>query len=440
MDYLLRPDVLLVFTYAPAGLGHLRVTDALHDGLPEGAHSVLLGADDTRITYWHRLMSINPALRGIMEWFQLDAQQQWFSKLYVFALAHVTGHLYRQMEHLIREQWADKKIMVVLSTHFGLAHQIAAIRRKLEKNFNMKIILVVQVTDATSMKIWYVDGADLIVVPSEKVKQELAQYAPKNSVYTTDIAVLPYPLGKTLMMRLTTTEYTQRLQEYTQGLGATIHVVVPVSGAAVGLGYYTELIDQLARRSARFRIHLVAGNSVHTAMFINSMKARGNVLLVSGSSDKEIVDNYEKVYGQDVIALEIVKPSEQSFKALLSPDQRGGVILLFTAPVGKQEEDNLRFLIDHKLIPGDDQQQKLYDDAASGKTQVDMNCPWRALRLTNDPARDVAFIGWCIHAGVFSNMAIRRDTQNPDPELAANGVSAILGKSRPAGAGETQVV
>jgi len=198
MESLLRTDVLLVFTYAPAGLGHLRVTDALHDGLPEGVHSVLLGADDTRITYWHRLMSVNPFRRRIMEWFQKERQQQWFSGLYSFALRNSTGHLYRQMENLIRQQWHDKKIMVVLSTHFGLAHQIAAIRSRLEKNFNIKIMLVVQVTDATSMKIWYVDGADLIVVPSGKVKSALMKYVPSGGRNKTEIAVLPYPIGKTL--------------------------------------------------------------------------------------------------------------------------------------------------------------------------------------------------------------------------------------------------
>jgi hypothetical protein len=403
MESLLRPDVLLVFTYAPAGLGHLRVTDALHDGLPSGTHSVLLGAQDTRITYWHRLMSVNPALRGIMEWFQLDAQQEWFSGLYIAALRATSGHLYHQMEHLVREQWHDKKVMVVLSTHFGLAHQIAAIRPRLEKNFNIKIVLVVQVTDATSMKIWFVSGADLIVVPSAKVKKDLERFA-RSSHTNTGIEVLPYPLGKTLGIQLTEEEYAQRLRQYSGDSDAKIHVVLPVSGAAVGLAYYEQFIAKLAESSGRFRMHLVISDTMHTRAFIASMKTRRAVTVVSGASDKDVVANYEKVYGEHVIALEIVKPSEQSFKALLSPLQRGGAILLFMQPIGKQEEDNLGFLTDHNLIPE------------------------RALRLTNDPLQDVAFINGCIRDGVFSRMAAKKSFHSKDPELAGNGVTQFWEK------------
>ncbi len=436
MEYLLRPDVLLVFTYAPAGLGHLRVTDALHDGLPGGAHSVLLGADDTRITYWHRLISINPVLRRIMEWFQKEEQQRWFSTLYVFALRHSTERLYRQMEHLLRTQWHDKKVMVVLSTHFGLAHQIAAIRPRLEKKFSMKIVLVVQVTDATSMKIWYVAGADLITVPSEKVKTELTQYEGKPGRSRTEIAVLPYPLGKTLGMSLTGGEYEQRLRQYNKGSDARINVVLPVSGAAVGLAYYDQLIRRLTESSVRFRMYLVASNTMHTGPFIRKMEAKSSVTVVTAGSDKEVVDNYEKLYGREVIAIEIVKPSEQSFKALLSPTQRGGSIMLFMQPIGKQEEDNLAFLADHKLLPNPEDQEKLSRYALAQKMPGDAECfaclerarVWKALRLTNDPTKDVKIINWCIRVGIFETMARRREAISKDPELAANGVGQFWEK------------
>jgi hypothetical protein len=252
------------------------------------------------------------------------------------------------------------------------------------------------------MKIWYVDGADLIVVPSEKVKTELSRYA-KAGQNKTEITVLPYPLGKTLGLRLTGEEYAQRLHQYSEDSDAKINVVLPVSGAAVGLGYYDRLIRQLAQSSGRFRMHLVISTTVHTKAFISTMKAKRHMTVVTGGSDKEVVDNYEKVYGQGVIALEIVKPSEQSFKALLAPDQRGGSILLLTQAIGKQEEDNLQFLSDHKLIPR------------------------RALRFTNDPAKDVAFINRCIRDGIFSKMA-RRDIESKDPELASNGVAQFWQK------------
>lgn len=429
MESLARSDVLLVFTYAPAGLGHLRVTDALHDGLPSGIHSVLLGTDDTRITYWHRLMSVNPFVRRVMEWFQKEKQEQWFDGLYIWALKHFTKHLYRQMEHLIVQQWHDKKIMVVVSTHFGLAHQISKIKRRLEKNLNIQLVLVVQVTDATSMKIWYVEGADLICVPSEKVKTELVQYARNKGLTKTDVVVLPYPVGKTLAMKLTNEEYTQRRQQYNKDANVKVKVVIPISGAAVGMSYYDRLISKLVRISDRFRMYLVISNTMHTRSFINKMKARSYMSVIEHDSDKDVVDSYETLYQQEVIALEIVKPSEQSFKALLAPDQRGGSILLLTQAIGKQEQDNLEFLSDHKLLPNAEDQEKLYRYALEGRLPADMECQWKALRLTNDPDKDATIIHWCINVGVFEKMAARRETTVPkNHELASNGVQQFWEK------------
>lgn len=54
---LTNPSMLLIFTYAPAGFGHLRVTNALYHGLPSGANPVLLGAQDYSINYVHRIAS-----------------------------------------------------------------------------------------------------------------------------------------------------------------------------------------------------------------------------------------------------------------------------------------------------------------------------------------------------------------------------------------------
>ncbi len=56
------PSLLLIFTYAPAGLGHLRVTDALYHGLPKGVQPVILGAHDRAVGAIHRFMSIHASL------------------------------------------------------------------------------------------------------------------------------------------------------------------------------------------------------------------------------------------------------------------------------------------------------------------------------------------------------------------------------------------
>jgi hypothetical protein len=52
--------LLLVLAYSPAGLGHLRVTDALYHGLPETVNPVVLGSQDRSIQSMQRLTSVNP--------------------------------------------------------------------------------------------------------------------------------------------------------------------------------------------------------------------------------------------------------------------------------------------------------------------------------------------------------------------------------------------
>ena len=119
MESLNKSEVLLIFTYAPAGLGHLRVTDALRDGLDEKINSVLLGAEDTSITYWHRLSSVSPIFKRILDWITTGKNGYWFYDLYIWMLGLSSGRLYKQMEYLLLQQWEAKKTVVVVSTHFG---------------------------------------------------------------------------------------------------------------------------------------------------------------------------------------------------------------------------------------------------------------------------------------------------------------------------------
>jgi hypothetical protein len=57
-------------------------------------------------------------------------------------------------------------------THFGLAHKLAAIKEKLQKEKQVRMVLVVFVSDDTFQHIWYIDGADLLVVGSQPIYQK----------------------------------------------------------------------------------------------------------------------------------------------------------------------------------------------------------------------------------------------------------------------------
>lgn len=437
MENLSRPEVLLVFTYAPAGLGHLRVTDALYDGLPKNINSVLLGANDTNITYWHRLTSISPFFRKIMEFLTSKKNGNWFYSIYIKFLNLSNKKLYQQMEYLITQQWQEKEIVVVVSTHFGLAHQISAIKDKLEKNLKIKIVLVVQVTDATSIEIWYVPGANLISVPSEKVKNELLEYVKKRNLKRTEIVVLPYPLSQNLGNYLNKNEYDLRIKQYSKDSSAKIKIAIPISGAAVGLDYYDKLISKLRRTNDRFMIYLIVRNNIHTQAFIKRMKMRDYVTVIDSDTDKKVVDSYEKLYQDEVIGLEIVKPSEQAFKTLFVPNQRGGSILLLNGAVGRQEQDNLNFLADHKLLPKKEDQEKLIEYAGENKLPTGQECQeciarastWRAIKLANDPTKDSIIINWCIQNDIFKKMSKqRKKSKCKDREIASSGVQQLWEK------------
>lgn len=428
MDSLKDPQTLLIFTYAPAGLGHLRVTDSLRDALPPGIPSHLLGAEDQNIVYWHRLTSLSPFFKKIMDWLTAKNNARFFFKIYLLGLRLTASHLYRQLTSLIQAQPQLPKKVVIISTHFGLAHQVSFIKSRLQKKINLRLYLVVQVTDATAIGIWYVPRADFISVPSTRVKQELLAYAHQQNLPDTKILVLPYPLNPTLSQKLSPADFLKRKRQLHPHSKTDINLVIPISGAAVGLNYYSQLIRRLQKINSRFKIFVVCRRNLHTQNFIRRLKRQPAITLITHPQDQQVVDSYQQLYQEKVLSLEIVKPSEQAFKTLFSSRQRGGVILLFNSPVGRQEEDNLTFLLEHQLLPHSDYQQKLYRYALSGLTPDQKDCrsclqkvaQWKSIRLTDDPKKDAIIINWCLNIGIFSKMA-KKDYHPSHPDLSSTG-------------------
>ena len=167
------------------------------------------------------------------------------------------------------------------------------------------------------------------------------------------------------------------------------------------------------------------------------MKVRDYVTVIENNTDKKVVDSYEKLYQDEIIGLEIVKPSEQSFKTLFTSNQRGGAILLLNQAVGRQEQDNLNFLSDHKLLPNQEDQYKLFKYAFEDKLPSEEECQrcikraaaWRALKLANDPKLDSMIINWCIKSGIFKKKSLQKGKLRlKDQEIASNGVQQLWNK------------
>jgi len=421
-------SLLIIFAYAPAGLGHLRVTDALYHGILKNAGTpLLLGSQDTTITYLHRLMSLNPIIRPISEWVEKGTAEDITTSIYRQLLRSSTDVLYNQMLTIINERYTPPSKILAVATHFGLAHQLSAIKKRLEKEMNLSMKLIVQVTDDCPHHIWYVPGADMIVVPSEKTKKNLLDYGKKLGSEVA-ITVNAYPISPVLNKDLSKNDYLEKIDQVDCDKKSLTHIIIPISGAAVGTAFFIHLITKLHQRSNRYVFHIVTKDAPFTREFISRASNLAYVHLYTGSSDRKVIEDYEYAYRQNIIALEITKPSEQSFKALMNCNKRSASILLFTEPVGRQEWDNLDFLRRHNLIPDPNEQKKLFKMKAC-KTDLKKAVRWRGLCLPADPEDAAVFIHWCLKTGIFASMIrCRVKPRNKDVfkhELNSEGVTGF---------------
>lgn len=431
---LIDPSLAIVFAYAPAGLGHLRVTDALRHGLPKEAQPILLPAQEQSIRFIHRLTSINPTLRRFMEWSQRGKPEVLFTKGYRKLLLSDAKEMEQQLYDILKQRVDLPRTLLLIASHFGIAHQVGAIKKQLEERANVRVILVVQVTDDSPQSIWYVPGADITFVPSELTKEILLEYGKDHHLSLIKIEVNPYPVSLHLGEELRAIELSFRKAQMRSDSEVPIHFVVPVSGAAVGTMFASDMMRFLHRKSKRFHFHLIAKRNIFGDVFISQMQKKHYVSSYSSHSDRQIVELYESAYTQAVIGFEITKPSEQAFKALLCSKQRGGSILLFSTPVGRQEYDNLAFLRRHFLIPTNEEQQLLFEIAAKKEKLSDAQrnrlfpraTTWRGVRIPDDAKSAAEFFWWCFEEGIFSNMhecySCPRGDDSCEHELGSDGV------------------
>lgn len=422
-------DILFIFASAPAGLGHLRVTKALSGGLPEDVTPILLGAHDPTLTFSHRIMSIHPILRSIMEWGQNGKQEDIFTKIYRKILRSQTNELFSQTKELVSQRITIPKTICIIATHFGLAHQYTVIKKQLEETTGARVYLFVQVTDDSPQHMWFVPGADMTFVPSHRTQWELEQYGKSAGFPAMKFHVSPYPVSP-LLTRKNPLFFEHKEKQVRPNSSSTCHIAVPISGAAVGLVYTDTIIRLLHGSNGNCSFHIVANTTPFTSLFLSKMEHTPHVHVYSSNHNRQTVEAYEELYERIPVALEITKPSEQAFKALITPDRIGGPILLFTTPVGRQEWDNIEFLTRHELLPAKSQQDILYHAAKNTEASVPIDpvtiSHWRSLRLPDDPTFSAAFILWLKKSGILQTMMHYTDhaeTPFADEEVSPYGVA-----------------
>lgn len=423
------PGTLVIFAHSPAGFGHLRVTLALQEGLiAGGAHlSAMLGTEDPLISRIHRATSVTRFGLAVQEWFQHGFQQSIMTYCFRTLLQMNARSVVTDIETIVLARPEKPTQIVVVATHFGPAHKIAKMRREIEERVGIPLTLVVQVTDDSPLSIWYVPGADMTCVPSEYTKRELQYYAQTLGDTNYQVTALPYPISPHFSEVVAHHLCAQKQLQVHPHSHHSIHVAIPISGAAVGLDFYRHIIIRLNHLNPRFIFHVIVRDVSYTKSFIKKLSQLHFVHLYTAQKSMDVVKLYEKVYENELISLEITKPSEQAFKALEQSSQRGGSVLLFTFPVGRQEYDNISFLRSHGLVPGVEDTHGLHDSARS-KIHLDpyrdRSTRWRGIPLPSGSHDAARFIQHLLQEHIFELMTPCKISSRLDSalEVRSDGV------------------
>ncbi len=425
LHVLTDPQLAIIFATSPTGLGHLRVTDALYHGLPKDTMPILLGAQDPSVSAMYRFVSIHPFTRKAMELVELPPLNKPFAVLGRMVIRSQTTLLYQQLKTILSERLTVPKKVLLVATHTTLGHQLGAIKSRLEKEMGITIVLVVQVTDDSPQPIWYVHDADVLFVPSQYTRTKLLTYARDVHLPIVPVIVSAYPISPKFAEILSAEEQQERLQQVDPAGTKKIHISLPISGAAVGISFSAGYIKAMHQLSQRYYFHVTSREAKYTSDLIQSLSSLSYVKLYTSPFDMKTVDNYEKAYSETTMAIEVTKPSEQAFKTLATPKERGGVVMLFAHPVGGQEYDNLQFLRNHGLMPSKQENMKLWQCAKNNDSVPDelkkKAHHWRALRLPADSSQAAFFTNWGLQQKLFETM-LHYERAQQKVELEPNGV------------------
>jgi hypothetical protein len=380
-----RDDVLVVLTTATTGLGHTRVTAALLAGLPKIANKEVIGLSNSKLKVLHRITSINPELRALVEFVQNSPLiEKKFTTLYRWQLQKNTKHIRKQLRELASSFRPLPKHVLIVCSHFSLAHQLGEIMPGLRQDLKSQVSLSVVVTDDSPQGIWLVREADYIFVPSRTTEKKLSEYADSIQGKKPKFVVNPYPVSQELAEEMTSQEWKLRLKQLTPDSKEPLRVMIPISGAAVQLSYFQKLIQSL-EKLLPVKFLVVSRKSKHTQKFLDWCVQRASVEVTTYEHDWDVVSAYERIYKREVVGVEITKPSEQAFKSLYTPRMYGGSVLLFSNPVGRQEDDNVAFMRRFGLLPNAREAMILYDNLKLFQDSLKKEaCGWRGVMLPPD--------------------------------------------------------
>ena len=427
MSATLPDNTLIIFTSSPTGLGHIRVMNALIGGLPPGADYKIVGIKDVNAAKIHALGSRIKIFEKLTEFVQYTPLfESIVTKIYRVFFSSRTKRLTEELAK-IRQDNPEKNNWIVVSTHFALAYPVVAIKKTFKKRFGINIYNILTVTDDSPQRVWAVEGSNIIFTPSGTTENKIRSFLPKNT--QTSIETVSFPVSPRLAQKLPEDELTLIENQLDPAIKIPLHLSIPVSGAAVQLDFLETLIKELTR--GQFVCTVIGQTTPFTTTFFEHLKRIPRVQVSTGETASATVKLYESAfYQKSRPAVEVTKPSEQTFKAILKPSERGGVIMLLTDPVGRQEHDNFHFLLRHLLVPDESEQELLERYFLKGVATIEEKnrlhykaSHWRALKLPENPKVAAIFIRRAKEEGILHSMlAYVPETRR---DLTSNGVAQI---------------
>src|SRR5258706_15874197 len=143
-EYFAQKDIQIIFATAPTGLGHIRVTEALKSALGASVNTETIGIMNPTSQFLHRIMSRYLVLRYVMEIFQSSPILEFLASV-IYRKRLRTGNraVRKYLVNLISMRTLKPKTVLVVATHFGLGHQIASIRKRMERETDVRLVLAI---------------------------------------------------------------------------------------------------------------------------------------------------------------------------------------------------------------------------------------------------------------------------------------------------------
>jgi hypothetical protein len=425
-------DTKIILTTVPTGLGHIRVTNALREGLPKETHAEIIGVEDPAVETLYHLISTNYFLRKMFEFTQNNkTAERLITNLLRFHQNKSIDAVLHEITQIIQKNPAIKKLVIV-STHAFIGDKIQKLINR--NRFPVEVFHALIVTDDSPQRFWMV-SANITFVPSYKTKKAMENLYTGDNLKIPRIEVAPYPINPHFTEKLPPHILFNKIEQLDPINPQRARICIPVSGAAVQLEYYQKIIEELTGEETtnnfrEFAFSIVTRVGNYTKPFIEQFKNNPQVIFHIGASDLHTVDLYDELYEQlSPPSLEITKPSEQAFKVLTTPDTKGGPILLLTDPVGKQEYDNLDYLERFGFLPSQKIHEEIYERLITSRVVLteppftNANT-WRTLRLPQDPYKATRVIINGLKSGLFKQMQNYKKYE-PTQELSPHGVKII---------------